>query len=121
MSTIETAVVEIGTMAYFEDYPILILFNKTAPEGLRDISVIHEFLSEPNDAMLQKGSKIIMGGMMYTVEELGHIANKSLYELGHLSMYFTLEKEATLLPGSVLLSPSTVPHLNIGDVITFVK
>ena len=121
MSTIKSTVLEIGEMAYFEDYPILILFNKTAPDGIREISVIHEFQSEPNEAMLKKGSKILMGGTAYTVEDIGYVANKTLFELGHLSMYFKLEEGAELLPGSALLSPNKVPQLKAGDVITFIK
>jgi len=101
MSTIKSTVLEIGEMAYFEDYPILILFNKTAPDGIREISV--------------------MGGTAYTVEDIGYVANKTLFELGHLSMYFKLEEGAELLPGSALLSPNKVPQLKAGDVITFIK
>ena len=121
MSTLKSNVLEIGEMAYFEDYPILILFNNSAPDGIREISIIHEFESEPSDEILKVGSKLVMGGTSYTVEELGYVANKNFKELGHLSIYFKMEEGAELLPGAVRVSPHHVPRIIAGDTLMFIK
>lgn len=115
---VKSTVKEIGEFAFFEDVPVLILFNSTAPEGLREVCVIHDFDDPPKENMLRVGSQIIFGDQTYTVEEIGHLANGSLFELGHISLYFELGEEE-LLPGSVLLSPNQVPQVQVGDTIQF--
>ncbi|MCB5956114.1 PTS glucitol/sorbitol transporter subunit IIA [Enterococcus sp. CWB-B31] len=115
---VKSTVKEIGEFAFFEDIPVLILFNSTAPEGLREVCVIHDFEDDPNENMLKIGSQIVFGSQVYTVEDIGHLANGSLFELGHISLYFDLGEEE-LLPGSVLLSPNKVPEVEAGDIIQF--
>ena len=121
MSLIKSKVLEIGEMAYFDGYPILILFNNSAPAGLREVSIIHEFTTPANKEMLKKGSKILFNEKMYTVDAIGDVANQTFYDLGHVSLYFGLEEGAELLPGSVLLSPSEVPQVKVGDILQFIK
>jgi len=55
MSMISSKIVEIGELAISEDYPILILFNSTAPAEFREISIIHDFKDKPQKDMLKKG------------------------------------------------------------------
>jgi PTS system glucitol/sorbitol-specific IIA component len=121
MNIIKSTVVEIGELAYFDDYDILILFNDTAPVGIRDVSIVHTFIDEPNKNMLKKGSKICFNDLEYTVEEIGNVANETLFDLGHVSLYFGLEEGTDLMPGSVLLSPYVKPEVKAGDTITFIK
>lgn len=119
--SIKSKIIEIGEMAYFEDYPILILFNDTAPMGLREVSIIHQFEDEPNRDMLQVGSQIILGDKTYTIEKLGNVVNETLFDLGHVSLYFELEEDQEIMPGAALLTPHEVPVLNVGDSIEFIK
>lgn len=121
MTMITSKITEIGEDAFFEGYPILILFNDTAPEGIREVSIIHTFETPPNKEMLVKGSKIYFADQEYTVEDIGYVANETLYDLGHVSLYFGLEEGTELLPGSAKLHPYTVPTIKVGDVIKFVK
>jgi len=121
MSMVSSKIVEIGELAISEDYPILILFNSTAPAEFREISIIHDFKDKPQKDMLKKGSKIMFGNTTYTVEDIGHVANQTLYDLGHISLYFGLEEGANLLPGSALLSPYQIPEVKVGDSIRFIK
>lgn len=121
MSKIVSNIVEIGELAYFDDYEILILFNDTAPVGIRDVSIVHIFQDEPNREMLQVGSKIRFNDMEYTVEQLGNVANETLFDLGHISLYFGLEEGTEIMPGAAVLNPYKKPILKAGDVITFIK
>lgn len=116
---VKSTVKEIGEFAFFEDVPVLILFNSTAPEGLREVCVIHDFDEVANQEMLKEGSKIVFGEQEYTVEKIGDVANSTLYELGHISLYFDL-KDEELLPGSAALSPNEIPKIEPGDVIQFI-
>ena len=117
---IKSTISEIGEFSYFEEEPIVILFNNSAPEGLREVCVIHDFEKEPKGELLKVGSKIVFGENEYEVVEIGHTANTSLQELGHASFYFDLGEDQELLPGSVSLSPHVLPELNVGDQIQFI-
>lgn len=122
MNTFKSKITEIGPDAFFEDYPILILFNDSAPPGLREVCIIHEFDEGPLPlGFLSKGSKIVFGDQTYIVEEIGDVAGSTLHELGHATLYFELEEDTELMPGAALLSPSTLPQVNVGDVIQFIQ
>lgn len=121
MNMVKSKVIEVGKMAYFEGYPILILFNSFAPVELKDVSIIHEFITPISLEMLKVGSSIMFNEKKYTVEAIGDLANQNFHSLGHISLYFDLEKGASLLAGSVLLSPKQVPQVNVGDIIQFIK
>lgn len=118
---IQSQIIEIGDMAFFEDYRILILFNETAPPALKEVSIIHRFQSEPPQSLLAKGSTIIFNDQEYVVEKLGELANQTLHDLGHASLYFGLDDSTELLPGAILLHPYRLPELRVGDTIKFIK
>lgn len=118
---IKSKVLEIGELAYFDDYDILILFNDSAPVGIRDVSIIHSFEDQPNKHMIQEGSKIYFNDIEYTVEAVGDVVNETLFDLGHASLFFGLEEGTDLLPGAILLTPYVKPIVKAGDTITFIK
>ena len=118
---VKSQIISIGESAIFDDYKILILFGEIAPVGIDEVSIIHRYLDEANEEMLTKGSKLFFGNQEYVIEEIGDIANETLHELGHASLYFGLDEGVDLLPGSILLKPYQLPTLAIGDVIKFVK
>lgn len=113
----KTKVIEIGSEAYFESFPLLVLFNNTAPDGLRDVCIIHEVVGDYEDIPLQPGGEVVFDGIPYKIIKVGSLANQNLKELGHVSMYF--EAETELLPGAILLSPSEVPQLKGDSTIEF--
>ena len=51
---------------------------------------------------------------------MGHVANETFYDLGHISLYFDYDEESEVLPGSVFLSPKEKPILKEGDSIEFI-
>lgn len=119
-SVVNSVIKEIGEFAYFEDEPIIILFNTTAPEGLKEVCVMHEYHETPTADLLRKGSRILFGKQEYHVDDIGHLANSSLLELGHASLYFDLAPDQELLPGSIAVSPNKIPKLAEGDAIQFI-
>lgn len=122
MSVLKSTVTELGPDAFFDDYPILILFNDSAPPGLREVCVIHQC---EEDAIplnfLSKGSKIVFGNQEYLIEDIGEVVSSTLHELGHMTLYFGLDEGAELMAGAALLSPYKVPSVRVGDVIQFIQ
>ena len=41
---VKTKVVSIGKDAYFEGYPLLVIFGKDCPDELKDICIVHEYM-----------------------------------------------------------------------------
>ncbi len=114
----KTNVIEVGDQAYFESFPLLVLFNDSAPEGLREVCIIHEPTHPTNDEPLKRGGQVLFDGKAYDIKEVGPLANKNLLELGHVSFYFKIEGE--LLPGAVHLTPESVPELHVDSTIEIV-
>jgi len=117
---VKSKVIEIGELSTFDDEPVIILFNDTAPMGLREVCIIHEFEEAPPKDFLKEGSKMIFNGNEYTIEKIGHVANETFYDLGHISLYFDYDEESEVLPGSAFLSPKVKPILKEGDSIEFI-
>lgn len=118
---IESKIIEIGSIvSEFKEEDLLILFGSGAPPELRDISVIHEMQQEPHQSIVQGGT-VKIGQQVYTIEKVGHMANKNFEELGHLSIYFKDHPSQELLPGAILVSPGVYPDFKVNDVIEFNK
>ncbi len=115
---VKTKVVSIGKEAYFEGYPLLVIFGKECPDELKDICIVHEYMDDPNTDMIKEGCKITIGDNEYTVEKIGGDAvNENLYNLGHMTINFSPDLD--LMPGSILVSPCVVPDIKEGDIIEF--
>lgn len=115
----KSKVIEIGELAIMEEEPVLILFNDSAPPGLREVCIIHEFEGAVPAELLRVGSRIRFNDQEYEVLKIGHVANQTLQELGHISLYFDLGEEE-ILPGSAALSPHERPDIHVGDTIEFI-
>lgn len=111
----------IGESSYFDTHNILILFGPSVPDYMEEFVIVHEFDQQPQETILEVGSKLFIGDFEYTVEDIGSVANQTLCELGHASLYFGLEEGSDLLPGSILLSPYVMPKLSLGDTLIFVR
>lgn len=118
---ITSRVIKIGDSAIFDDYKILILFGEQVPQGVDEISVIHRFDQPFPKDYLQVGSKIIFNNHEFVIEEIGDVANETLHDLGHASLYFGLDDDTDLLPGSILLAPYELPDVSVDDEIIFVR
>lgn len=115
---IRSKVLSVGEMAYFEDYPMLILFNATAPDELKDVCVVHEFTDPINDEMLKKNGRIVLGEQELHIKEVGSVANQNFAALGHITLQFPGEEEADVLPGAVLVEETDIPRVAEGEQIT---
>lgn len=116
---IRSTVLSVGEMAYFEDYPMLILFNETAPDELKDVCIVHQFDDpiQDTDTMLVENGRIIFGQKELHIVEVGNVANQNFAHLGHITLQFPTEEQAEVLPGAVLVKESEIPRTSAGEQI----
>ena len=116
---IESVVVNVGEMAYFEDYPILILFNESVPEELEDVCIVHRFKTDLPEETIKIGQLIKLGLKEYSVQKVVSLANENFKKLGHISLQFGNSEDNEILPGTVVLDSKEIPILVPGDILTF--
>ena len=118
---IRSTVVTVGEMAYFEDYPMLILFNETAPDELKEVCVVHRF-DDPiqEETILVEKGRILFGERELHIQKVGSVANQNFIQLGHVTLQFPKEEETEVevLPGAVLVVESDIPRISEGEQIT---
>lgn len=115
----KTVVTHIGSEAYFEDYPILVLFNEEAPEELKEICVLHRFVEPPQVESFMEGKKVCFDQEEYTITEVGSIAFENFRQLGHISIHFG-QTDQPVLPGAIRLDRMDLPRLQKDSLIEFV-
>ncbi|GEM02711.1 PTS system, glucitol/sorbitol-specific IIA component [Halolactibacillus halophilus] len=114
-------VTNIGEMVEaFAEENLIILFGPQATSELMSISVMHEFLNEPGEHVIRKGTKIQINDEVFTVTDFGSAANSNFKTLGHISIYFK-ESIDELLPGAILVEPAGAPDIKEGDLIEFIN
>ncbi len=116
MTKYEVRVIEIGVMVdELLRQGILILFDKTAPPELQEISLVHtggDLIEE-----IEAGDVVILGNLTYMITAVGEISNRNLRNIGHACLKFDGRKLPEL-PGDVHLSGYELPFsLKKGDYI----
>lgn len=116
----QTRVISIGPEAKeLIEGGIIILFNPSAPEELKEISVLHEREDDAKN-VLHEGGIISFGSQEYTIDFVGSDANANFDALGHLAIYVNNgDGDTGQLPGSVFISSKTfdLPTIEVGQQI----
>ncbi|MEY8662085.1 PTS glucitol/sorbitol transporter subunit IIA [Ligilactobacillus faecis] len=118
---IKSEVMAIGPEAISDKEPMLILFDESASERLREVSVIQRF---ENDATknydLQVGSKIQIDAKEYTVKYLGELVESNLTSIGHTVFNFKeLPSKEHLQENVIYLEPHVLPQIKVGSQIIY--
>jgi PTS system glucitol/sorbitol-specific IIA component len=117
---------EVGPIvSEFLPHGILIFFGESAPEELREVSLIHDgthlaFNLVVGDLLkfvppLSKADDIPQPDS-YRLTAVGEVANKNLAELGHLVVHFDGASTAPL-PGTISVEPSLHTAPSVGATI----
>lgn len=111
-----TEVVGIGPSALeFEGEKLLVLFGENSPEELLEFSVAHR-VKEGLSGEVMAGDIMVIDRNEYTVTAVGDVANKTLGEIGHVSLRFD-GAEGARLPGNIHLFPDRFPDIKDGTRI----
>lgn len=118
---IKSKVVAIGAEAISKSEPILILFDETASDRLKEVSLIQRF---ENDAVanydLKVGSPIKIGEQEYQVKYLGGLVKSNLTSIGHTVLNFKeLPAKEHLQDNVLYLEPHVMPVVTEGTEIIY--
>ncbi|ANU12145.1 PTS glucitol/sorbitol transporter subunit IIA [Planococcus antarcticus] len=115
----EAKIIEIGKeVEIFIEENMLVIFNDTVPESLRSIGVIHERAD-----LLEKievGDVLEINGQQYEILFVGSKVNDTLEEIGHCTIAFNGETDASL-PGTMCVEKKALPELKVGSAIRIIK
>lgn len=119
MSIFETNVQGIGAeAALFTDDKLLILFGDNAPEGLKEYA--YQIIMNQAKTEIRPGMVLCIAQTEFEITAVGHLVTKNLNQLGHITMKFTGETNASL-PGTLYLVEKEIPKIAVGTKITIRK
>ena len=114
---------EVGpTVTEFLPHGILIFFGSTAPEELREVSLVHDGTQLLSSLVVGDILRFVLSSAgpdegqetsWYRITSVGSAANTNLAELGHVVVHFDAATEAQL-PGTISVGPTTVPSPIVG-------
>jgi len=110
-------IIEIGPKAIGDNEAILIFFNETATELLKEYTIIQRFVDD-NWEELVIGDKISFGEQVYTITHLGKNVLDQLRDLGHVSFFFGEAPKEELI-NAITLKEEKLPEISQGMNITY--
>jgi PTS system glucitol/sorbitol-specific IIA component len=114
----EATATQIGELvAEFAEQKLLILFDESAPAELHDITVLHKDQKATGD--ITTNDVLLIDGQSFPITFVGETANKTLQELGHVTIKFDGAKAD--LPGSICVEEKPVPSVQAGTKIQFIR
>ncbi|ALV21716.1 MAG: PTS glucitol/sorbitol transporter subunit IIA [Carnobacterium sp.] len=111
----------IGEHAITQKDPIIILFGEQATEDLRTVSIIQSFEKDKERVDLKPGQTITFDEQVYTILEVGALANENLNTIGHVTLNFSEVPEEDKLASGIYLEPFTLPKVAVGTTIHYAK
>ncbi len=115
---IEGKILEVGSQAYDQEEPLLILFGGGVTAGLRPYSVLQE-VPEKEKIRLTVGGQLTIGENVYTIEKFGRLAEQNLHDFAHTALLFAPPAAEDNLLNAVYLSPAQLPRIKAGAVIGY--
>ncbi len=116
---LESQVMSIGSEAISADDPLLILFDETASDQLRKVSVIQRFSGLlPENYDIAVGNKIKFDDQEYTVKYVGELVKSNILMIGHATLNF---KDVPENPqqNAIYLEPYRLPQIKKGTIIKY--
>lgn len=115
---ITATVSAIGPSAIDPKEPILVFFDETATASIQQIAVIQKFDEPVRSLSLDRGSRLSIDDQTYTVAYAGGLVAANLTSIGHATLYFTAVP-AKPMENGIYLTPTNLPKLHVGSVITY--
>ena len=110
----ENKIKGVGDLASaFAEEKTIILFGDSAPDTLKDYC--YSIDVKKAESTIGPGQTLEIDGKQYRILVTGHVMQKNLEALGHISIQFSGAEDG--LPGSMVVEEAEVPVLQVGSVI----
>ncbi|MDR2833323.1 MAG: PTS glucitol/sorbitol transporter subunit IIA [Streptococcaceae bacterium] len=113
----QSTILSIGTNAISKNENILIFFNESATELIKEHSIIQRFATNEFQT-LEKGDFISFGEQQYTIEHVGKNVLEQLQELGHVTFFFGNGPKEELI-NAITLVEERLPEILVGMKVTY--
>lgn len=110
---------EIGSKAVHPEDKMLILFDESATDSIKEVAIIQEFCEPESEINLKVGDKICFDKQEYAITYLGRLANEQLNKMGHVTLAFQAIPEEDSLLNVIYLEPTVLPELQAGMIISY--
>jgi len=108
----DARVIEIGPLVgEFSAAGVLVFFGASAPEELREFSIIHD--GQDLEGQVSVGDQICLGEHCFRVLAVGEVANQNLAALGHFIVKFNGQSRPEM-PGDICAEAAPLPQIEIG-------
>lgn len=97
---------------------MIILFGDNAPDTLKDYCYSIPIVQ--TTGTIKPGQFFVIDGVKFEILHVGELAEKNLNGLGHLTVNFTAEKDASL-PGAIIVEKKVHAPIKIGSVIEILE
>jgi len=112
----QAKIIEIGPKAVNEE-KILIFFDETATDLVREYCVIQKFEEDVFEA-LKSGDKMRFGQQEYTISSVGSNVLEQLKEMGHVSFFFGQAPDEELI-NAITLAEDELPEISVGMTLVY--
>lgn len=96
---------------------IFILFGNDAPDTLKDYCYTIDII--PANDEIKTGQVVEIDNKTYTITAVGDVAQRNLESLGHLTIAFSGEDNASM-PGTIVVEKAEVPFIQVGSTIRII-
>lgn len=114
-------ITEIGPDALNPDDKMLILFDESATDALKTVTVIQRF--EQRDQLsgfkFKADQTITINDQTYTITHVGKLADQNFTTIGHVALLFQAAPDVDRLESALYLTPSVMPEIHEGDTIVY--
>jgi Phosphotransferase system sorbitol-specific component IIA len=118
---VKAHVTAVGPQALTDGDEMVILFNQTASEALREVAVIQEF-DQPQDQAkikLAVNDRLTIAGHDYVINRVGKLVNDNLESIGHVTLVFGEAGPSGLQNALHFDNQGTKPKFKVGTEIVY--
>ncbi|MFD1465149.1 PTS glucitol/sorbitol transporter subunit IIA [Lapidilactobacillus mulanensis] len=117
---IKSTVTAIGPKALSDEDPMVILFDESASEALRQVAIIQQFGDPAHQEKLhvQSGDQLSIDGQHFKIHEVGSLVNENLRTIGHVTLIFS-DKGPSDLQNALYFAEGTKPEFHVGTQIIY--
>ncbi|WP_084648228.1 PTS glucitol/sorbitol transporter subunit IIA [Acidipropionibacterium thoenii] len=102
---------------------VMILFGEPVPDALAEVSVVHKLggaAAVSAASEVAPGDEVRLGAEVFTIDEVGDVANRNLADLGHIVVYVN-NPDQPLLPGALKAHGADIKTPAIGQTVALIR